>query len=151
MKPHAQAPSRVLHCVIPSSLGEVDAVCQELRAFLQASGRAADFFAVELLAREALNNAILHGNRSQARKTTCLTLRLGRRWLRLQIADEGPGFDWRSARRSVTDTSATHGRGLAIGALYADRVGYNQRGNQITLWLDNRNSAKRHQHGNLHD
>jgi hypothetical protein len=29
-------------------------------------------------------------------------------------------------------------------------MGFNQRGNQITLWLDNSGIARRHIHGNIH-
>jgi serine/threonine-protein kinase RsbW len=122
--------------VLHSLPEEVDAVCLELRSFLQAHGRAADAFAVELLAREALNNAVLHGNQSQPDKTARLDVRLGRRWLRLQITDEGPGFNWRAARRGLPEADTASGRGLLISDLYADRVAFNQRGNQITLWLD---------------
>jgi serine/threonine-protein kinase RsbW len=137
---------RVLH----ASPGAVDMVCLELRSFMQANDRAHDAFAVELLAREALNNAVLHGNQSNPQKTVLLELRLGRRWLRLQVTDEGPGFDWRAARLHSAQPSDLCGRGLSISARYADRVGFNQRGNQITLWLEKCGSAKRHQYDNLH-
>ena len=151
MKTPAQGPARLLRCVIPSRLEAVDAVCLELHAFMTANGLAADSFAVELIAREGLNNAIIHGNQNQADKKASLCLRLGKRWLRVQIADEGVGFNWRQACRTAADPAASSGRGLAIGKLYADRIGFNQRGNQITLWLENSGKAKRHLHGNAHD
>ena len=145
-----QATARFFRCLIPSRLEAVDAVCLELRAFMTANGLAADSFAVELIARECLNNTVLHGNQNQPRKTACLSLSLGRRWLRLQIADQGAGFNWRQACLTAADPEATSGRGLAIAILYADRISFNQSGNQITLWLDKSGTAKRHQHGNLH-
>ena len=150
MKTRPQDQSRFLRRDIPSRLEEVDAVCLEVRAFVTANRMAADSFAVELIAREFLNNAVLHGNQNQASKKATLSLRLGRRWMRLQIADEGAGYNWREARRTVADPAATSGRGLAIGALYADRISFNQCGNQITLWFDNNATAKRYQHGKLH-
>lgn len=137
-------------CELASRPEEVDAVCLHLRSFLQTHGRAADSFVVELLAREALNNALQHGHQGQGDQPARLILRLGHRWLRLQITDAGAGFNWRAARHRTAAPAAISGRGLAISALYADRVAFNQRGNQITLWLDNRNTAKRHQHGKLH-
>ena len=150
MSLHTHASDRLLSRAIPSRLDAVDAVCAELRAFLTANDMAADCFAVELIARECLNNAILHGNRRQADKKASLSLRLGRRWLRLQIADEGPGFNWRKARRTAADLTATHGRGISIGDHYADRVSFNRSGNRITLWFENCGTAKRHQHGKIH-
>ena len=144
MKTHSKAPARLLRCLIPSRLEAVDAVCLDLRAFMTANGLAADSFAVELIARECLNNTVLHGHRNQADKTATLSLSLGPRWLRLQIADQGVGFNWRQACRTAMDPLASSGRGLAIGMLYADRVGFNQCGNQSTLWFDNNSTAKRY-------
>ena len=148
MKTHS--PKHFLRCLIPSRLEAVDAACLELRAFMTANGLAADTFAVELVSRECLNNTVLHGNQNQADKTATMSLSLGRRWLRLQIADQGVGFNWRQACRTAADPTASTGRGLAISMLYADRVEFNQRGNQVTLWFDNSSTAKRHQHGNIH-
>jgi anti-sigma regulatory factor (Ser/Thr protein kinase) len=150
MKTPSKVPARLLRCLIPARLEAVDAVCLELRAFMTANGLAVDAFAVELIARECLNNTVLHGNQNQADKTATLSLSLGQRWLRLQIADQGVGFNWRQACRTAADPAASSGRGLAISMLYADRVLFNQRGNQITLWFDNSGTAKRHEHGNIH-
>lgn len=119
-----------------SRLEEVDAVCLALRDYLKAQGWLRGGFAVELLAREALNNAILHGNRNRPCKTARLDLRLGRRWTRMQVEDEGAGFNWRAVRFSVPENSDTSGRGLSIISLYADRVSFNRSGNQITFWFD---------------
>jgi serine/threonine-protein kinase RsbW len=143
----SQAPSAFERSGIPLRLEAVDTVCLELREFAAANGLEANGFALELLARECLNNAVLHGGREQANRTASLALRVGRRWLRLQVAHEGAGFNWRLARREVPEVSATSGRGMAISACYADRVGFNQRGNRITLWLENSPKAKRSQNG----
>lgn len=150
MTPRRVAPAAAFSRALPSRPEAADAVCLELRAFLQATVRAAEAFAVELLAREALNNAILHGNQNQPAKTARLEFHLGRRWLRLQVTDEGPGFNWRAARRSVPEDDTTSGRGLAISAIYAHRIAFNRRGNQITFWLENRSSPTEQSHGNLH-
>jgi anti-sigma regulatory factor (Ser/Thr protein kinase) len=127
--------SAMTHYSIPSRLAEVDGVCREVRALLERRGVANRFFAVDLLLREFLNNAILHGNCSDARKRVQVMVRVGRKWIVLRIADEGPGFDWRSMRRVPPDENATSGRGLAIGALYAQRLRFNHAGNQVTSWI----------------
>jgi anti-sigma regulatory factor (Ser/Thr protein kinase) len=92
-------------------------------------------FAVELLARESLNNAVIHVDRGFVDKTIRLELHVGRKWIRLQVADDGPGFEWRKARRKHCGLDSESGRGLAIYALYAEQVRFNRCGNQITLWL----------------
>jgi serine/threonine-protein kinase RsbW len=135
---------RIFHREITSRFEEVDTACSEIRAFLSANNLAAHSFTVELVARELLNNAILHGNRKQADKKVTLSLHVGRRWLRLEIADEGEGFNWRQARATAATPSATSGRGLMIGKLYADRLSFNRIGNRVTLWLDKNRTAKRY-------
>jgi serine/threonine-protein kinase RsbW len=120
---------------IPSELSEVDGVCREVRALLARQGVANRGFAVDLLLREFLNNAILHGNRSDARKLVRVAVTVGRRWIVFRIADDGPGFNWRTKRRAPPDAEATSGRGLAIGALYAQRLRFNRAGNQVTFWI----------------
>lgn len=121
---------------IPGRLQAVDAVCRDLADWLGGHGLEAARFALELVARECLNNAILHGNGHDARKRVRLGVGCGPRWISLSVADEGPGFRWRTVRRSLPEQDTRPGgRGLAIAALYADRVRFNRRGNQITVWL----------------
>jgi serine/threonine-protein kinase RsbW len=120
---------------IPSVLSEVDGVCREVQTLLERHGAASRCFAADLLLREFLNNAILHGNRSDARKQVRVVVTVGRKWIVCRVADEGPGFNWRTKRRTPPEADATSGRGLAIGALYAQRLRYNRAGNQVTFWI----------------
>jgi serine/threonine-protein kinase RsbW len=125
-----------LHREIPSRLVEVDVLCREIRSLLMGKGLAEVSFPVELLAREFLNNAVIHGNRGDASKKVALNLRIKRKWISLRISDEGSGFNWRKARRAPPpDQEGVSGRGLSFSTLYAQRIAFNQRGNQVTLWL----------------
>ncbi len=125
-----------LHLEIPSRLEEVDRVCREIRSLLRDHGLEEACFSAELLARESLNNAIVHGHRRDERKKVKFDLRAGRRWISLRVLDEGPGFDWRKARKTPPPkATAPSGRGLCISALYAQRIRFNRQGNRITLWL----------------
>lgn len=129
-------PGRSLTCRFPSRLRAVDSACAAIRRLLEQCGAASACFGMDLVARECLNNAVLHGNRRDVRKSIDLAVTVGRRWIRLQVADEGPGFSWRRRdRQAVPGESATHGRGLTIMTQYSDRIRYNQAGNRITLWL----------------
>jgi len=120
---------------IPSELAQVETLCLKIRDLLQANGLGEVCFAVELLARECLNNAVIHGSRNEADKPITLCLSVGREWIRLEVTDEGPGFDWRKANQNRSGTTASTGRGLPLYAMYAERVRFNRRGNQITLWI----------------
>ena len=70
---------------IPSELTAVDGVCRDVRALLEEHDAADRCFAAELLLREFLNNAILHGNRSDARKLVRMTATVGRKWIVIRI------------------------------------------------------------------
>ncbi len=124
---------------IPSRMAEVDSLCLKIRDLLNGNGLSEVCFLVELLARECLNNARLHGNRNQADKSIELCLRVGREWIRLQIADEGPGFAWRRARKNKSVTNVPSGRGLQLCWLNAERIQFNRSGNQFTLWISRKN------------
>ncbi len=125
-----------LQRVIRSRLEEVDALCLDLRVHCQEHGWAAMSFPLELVLRECLNNAILHGNRSDPAKSVTVSMICRKPWLRVQITDEGDGFDWRAVQgRTVPDADKTCGRGLLITSTYARRVRFNPSGNQITLWF----------------
>jgi serine/threonine-protein kinase RsbW len=115
------------------TLHAVDSVCADVRQRLKVHASAADWYGVELLLREALTNAVLHGGGSDpARKVRC-EVRVGPRKAWVAVADEGPGFDWRAALAADTAETATSGRGLKIYALYADRVSFNEAGNRVVL------------------
>ena len=126
-----------------SRFEEVDAVCGEIRSALRKNGMESASFAVELTARECLNNAVRHGNAGNAARHVELELRSGRKWICLRVSDEGAGFNWRETRRRPLPAGdAIFGRGLSIAAAYADRVRFNRQGNQITLWLPRRGKRK---------
>ncbi len=118
-----------------SDLGQLDAFCADARTLLENLGESAQAFAVDLLLREFVNNALLHGHKSAADKKAKVLLCDRRSWIKIRITDEGPGFNWREKKKNMPDDAATSGRGLAIGLHYARRMHYNYRGNQVTLWI----------------
>ena len=127
--------SLVLRCSIASDLDQVDIVCGESRRLLEKRGLDSLIFPVDLLLREFLNNAIIHGNRFDPRKKAHAVVRIGSRGVVVRIRDEGRGFDWRKASLDPPKDTATSGRGLAIGQGYAWRMRFNRAGNQVTLWI----------------
>jgi len=125
----------ILNRSIPSDLAELDSVCSDAILLLRRCGHETHAFAVTLLLREFVNNAILHGHRSDISKRIGVFVRVGRRWIVVRVTDEGPGFDWRKAKRTVPDADSVRGRGLAIGVAYSEKMSFNRAGNQVTLWI----------------
>lgn len=119
--------------VLPSDLAAIDAFCDEVRVSMAELGLSGDVFPVGMVLHESLVNAIVHGNKQGVGKRVFVTLRLGTRWIVLRVADEGVGFDWRRLGATVPGVESTGGRGLPIYGLYADRVSFNECGNQVTL------------------
>jgi len=135
MKGSVSTRSFRLHRNLASRLVEVEALCHELRALFTPEPLAASAFAVELLARETLNNAVLHGNAGDEGKRVVFELHCGRKWIRLSVSDQGPGFNWKNRPQALPSDIADGGRGLPILALYAERLQFNRAGNRVTLWL----------------
>jgi serine/threonine-protein kinase RsbW len=92
--------------------------------------------AVELALREALNNAIVHGNRLDAHKLVhvrcCCKVGEG---ISLIVSDQGQGFDPRNIPDPLTveNLEADHGRGIHIMKLVMDEVLFEQRGTEVRM------------------
>lgn len=128
---------RSIHREVPSQMAAVDSLCAQTKSLLELCGLSKIGFAAELVAREALNNAVIHGNRGRTSKKVTYDFAIGRRWVRIKVKDEGNGFNWRQiSRRSIPDDRADHGRGIPISIEYSKKVRFNQRGNQISIWLE---------------
>lgn len=66
---------------------------------------------------EALSNAILHGNGNDPKKKVKVRIFCAKNGWGVEIADEGPGFDWKGElkriREGINNTEAS-GRGIAL-------------------------------------
>ena len=63
---------------IPSQLAAIEPVCEQIRGLLARRHLQEMEFAVEILARECLNNAILHGNQGLTNARVDFGMRIGR-------------------------------------------------------------------------
>ncbi len=120
----------------------VDAFCCEMRTFLTEKGLCSEIFPVEMLLRESLNNALIHGNCCVLEKKIQVQVRIGLKWVVMRVKDEGNGFNFREAEKKAPACEATCGRGLIIYSLYANRVHFNAKGNQVVLWRSLRGKEK---------
>lgn len=122
---------------IPSTFEALEEVLENLMALARdVKGNSDHLDEVELALREALANAIIHGNRSDPNKQVVVSCfcQPGRGML-LVVEDEGSGFD----PRTVPDPTAaecllrTHGRGLFLMRQTMDHVRISRSGRRVTL------------------
>ncbi len=121
---------------LPSSLVEVDKIIPVIADFLANNGLQKLHFGVELVARELLNNSILHGNKLDKNKHVELRLSLGRRWICLLVTDQGEGFNWQKINHLPPDSSAESGRGMAIVRAYGQRILFGNGGRGVKVYFD---------------
>jgi serine/threonine-protein kinase RsbW len=94
-----------------------------------------DIFAVHLAVDEALVNAVLHGNALDAEKRVHFCCWLSPRKVRVEITDEGPGFN-PDTLPDPTDPAHMHcpgGRGVMLMRAFMSRVEFRDRGNHVVL------------------
>jgi len=91
---------------------------------------------IEVALREALLNAIIHGNREDPRKHVYVTIFCGTDGeVAMTIRDEGAGFD----SSSVPDPTApehrmsTHGRGIYLMRALMDEVSFEEGGTVVYM------------------
>jgi serine/threonine-protein kinase RsbW len=97
---------------------------------------AGEEYAVELALREALNNAVVHGNRLNARKLVHIRCRCGvGKGISLVVSDQGEGF----AERTVPDPwapgnlEAERGRGIQLMKSMMDLVSFQMAGTEVHM------------------
>ena len=118
---------------LPTATASVDRVCREVDVWLTECRLESERFPMAMLLRESLNNAVIHGNRSVASSRLRCLVRRGRRWLQIEVEDDGPGFDWRHRLECRAGIEECHGRGLQIYQIYSDDLRFNRRGNRVRL------------------
>jgi len=119
-----------------STLDNVDRICEKVALFLEREFRDMEehFFAINLVMREALTNAVRHGNRLDPGKIVKFSLRInGKSSIEMVVEDQGDGFDWQKAKNSPPGDDDDHGRGLVIMTSYFSSCGYNRKGNRLVL------------------
>jgi serine/threonine-protein kinase RsbW len=122
---------------IPSEIKAITPLVERLMRLIEGShcvtGQES---AVELALREALNNAVVHGNRLDARRLVHVRCRcrVGE-GISVVVSDQGQGFD---ASRvpdpvAVENLLAERGRGIHVMKLAMDEVSFEQRGAEVRM------------------
>lgn len=88
---------------------------------------------------EAVNNAILHGNKQDPEKIVDIEIDYNSEELSISVTDEGPGF----RPEKVPDPTAPenieelNGRGIYLMSHLADKIQYTPKGNSVTMTFKN--------------
>jgi len=122
----------------PKNIGKVE-------TFLKKIGKAIaldeiQFHKLMVSLTEAVNNAILHGNRSSAVKKVRVTCELLPGWILVMVDDEGKGFRPERVGNPLTKENLMResGRGIFLMRTLMDKVEFDigRKGTQVRLWLD---------------
>ena len=122
---------------IPSEISAISPLVERLMRLIEGSHCVAgEEHAIQLALREALNNAVVHGNRLDAHKLVHVRCRckVGQ-GISLIVSDQGQGFDPRTVPDSVTveNLEADHGRGIHLMKLAMDEVSFDQGGTEVHM------------------
>ena len=93
-------------------------------------------FDIELALREALNNAVLHGNQEDPEKKVHIRCRCGSgREISIVVTDQGKGFDYGKllSNGPSPEPAVTHGHGLQLMKAYMDDVHFTRGGSEVHM------------------
>lgn len=110
---------------MPSRIETVAAAAAAVAEFVGRSGVSDDAaYGIDMAVREAVTNAVLHGNRQDENKTVDIVLRSSPDAVEISVHDQGPGFN----PENVPDPTAsenllkTSGRGIFFMRTFMDEV-----------------------------
>ena len=110
---------------LPSRIDTVATAAAAVAEFVSRSGIAEDAaFGIDMAVREAVTNAVVHGNRQDENKTVDVTLKSSPDAVEISVHDQGTGFN----PESVPDPTAAEnilkasGRGIFFMRSFMDEV-----------------------------
>jgi serine/threonine-protein kinase RsbW len=126
-----------LDLLVPSTTEAISPVAGKLMRLLRKTSCAAEHaFAVETALREALANAILHGNRLDSGKKVRICCACQKdRGVIIVVKDEGEGFDPSKIPSPLVGDNihSEHGRGIYLINMLMDEAGFYRSGREIYM------------------
>ena len=122
--------------VIPSDTAAGQSVQERIIQLLESlSYDERDVFGVRLAIEEALVNAIKHGNRMDPTKTVRITCQVAKHKVRIEIEDQGEGFQPEEVPDPTADENLERpcGRGIMLMRAFMSSIAYNASGNCVIL------------------
>jgi serine/threonine-protein kinase RsbW len=134
---HRAGPFIELRQSVPSRVNAISSAVEQLMRFITTfrvnDGSEGD---IDVALREALANAIVHGNKSDARKQVDVVCRCGIDGeLLITVRDDGDGFDPAAVPdpTAVENLLSGHGRGLHLIRALMDKVHFEQGGTVLQM------------------
>ena len=116
---------------LPSEVAAISPFVDRLMLLLRKCGCVAEGESdVEIALREALANAIIHGNHENPRKHVHVRCRCKRDEVSIAVKDEGRGFDINKIPDLIAPPNicSVHGRGIYLMKTLMDEVRFEERG-----------------------
>jgi serine/threonine-protein kinase RsbW len=116
--------------VLPSHIEAVADGAVAATYFIQSCGVGEEVaFGIDVAVREAITNAMVHGNKEDEAKTVELTLNCLGRELEIEVRDQGEGFDPTSIPDPTDPANIlkTSGRGIFLMRTFMDEVQWSMR------------------------
>ena len=88
---------------------------------------------------EAVNNAIIHGNKSVQSKIVEIKISFNKNILKISVADQGVGFKPKEIPDPTRPENIENinGRGVFLMSKLADEIEFNDSGNKVTMYFKN--------------
>ena len=86
---------------------------------------------------EAVNNAIVHGNKANLSKSVRIKISFKRNILKICVSDEGPGFKPKEVPDPTRPENIENiqGRGVFLMSKLSDKIEFNKPGNKVTMFF----------------
>jgi serine/threonine-protein kinase RsbW len=121
---------------IPSDISEIRKVsCAIIEDVAPREKNESKVFDIRLSTEEAVRNAIIHGNKSDASKSVTVTYWVEAGNLHIEVEDEGGGFDYKNIPNPTEKENImkNSGRGVYLIRRLMNRVEFNESGNVIRM------------------
>jgi serine/threonine-protein kinase RsbW len=136
--PGTRSFSVTIEARMPSEIDAISPLIDQLMRLIEGSCCVAGGeFAVELALREALNNAVVHGNAMDHHKLVKVRCRCeSGKGVWLAVRDQGKGFDPNAVSDPLEPNGlkAEQGRGIYLMKWAMDQVAFNDGGTEVCMW-----------------
>ena len=110
---------------LPSSIDTVATAAAAVAEFVGRIGISDEAaFGIDMAVREAVTNAVLHGNRQDEKKVVDISLKSSPEAVEIRVHDQGPGFNPEEVPDPTTQENIlkTSGRGIFFMRTFMDEV-----------------------------
>ena len=112
---------------MPSRIDTVATAAAAVAEFLSREGISDDAaFGIDMAVREAVTNAVLHGNNEDENKTVAVTIKSSPDAVEISVHDQGPGFNPEEVPDPTADENIlkASGRGIFFMRSFMDEVNW---------------------------